>query len=83
MNECRECRSTRIMKDVRAGARNYESSYGIEVIIHERPNWMIFKGAKFSTTKADVCADCGYVSIYATELKTLWDAYQKREQNRS
>lgn len=65
------------MKDVLAVARSYESNYGFEVMIHERPNWLIFKGAKFSTTKTDVCADCGYISIYAKELEILWDGYQK------
>jgi hypothetical protein len=56
-------------------------NYGFQVAVHEKPDAMIFKQARYSATRAEVCADCGFVALYADAPSELWQAYQNRLNN--
>lgn len=84
MKECRECNSTRIIKNARALDRgDYNANLGFNVAVDEKPEAMIFKQARGSAVRADVCADCGYISFYADDPENLWMGYQNQLNNKA
>ena len=41
----------------------------------------MFKGTEFVATTARVCADCGFVEVYAVDPEALWKAHLDRIAN--
>ena len=82
MKKCPECESERIIKDARAIDRTEDLvNIGFQVAVDENPDALIFKSAVYSETKAEICADCGYIQFYAVTPRTLWTAYQTRQKD--
>lgn len=76
MKSCPECRSEKIVKDA------YTSDYGdgaqVRIAVDEEPEALILKKRKYSEVRAEVCADCGNVQLYAKMPDVLWSAYQSQ-----
>lgn len=49
---------------------------GLEVAIDESPDALIFKNRFRSDVRADICGECGYIEIYATNPHGLYRTYQ-------
>lgn len=82
MKSCPECNSQKIITDAKAIDRgDHNSSNDMRVSVDEKPAALIFKQRIYSTVKAHVCADCGFIQFYAEDTKTLWTAYQNRQKN--
>ena len=82
MKKCPECDSQKIISDAKMIERgDGNASYFIRVGIDEKPDALFFKQRIHSEVKANVCADCGYIHLYAEDPKTLWSAYQNRQNN--
>ena len=81
MKNCLECGSERIVSDVKVIDYNENSARDLQVAVDENPDALIFKQRNYSTVKAKVCADCGYIHFFATNPQMLWQTYQNREKN--
>ena len=82
MKNCPECNSQKIIVNAKAvDLGDYNSLNDMKVAVEEKPDALIFKQRIYSTVKAHVCADCGFIQFYAEDPKTLWAAYQNRQKN--
>ncbi|EDY18623.1 conserved hypothetical protein [Chthoniobacter flavus Ellin428] len=65
--KCPKCGSTNIEKDAKVIDRNgsYSSEYEMTIATYQKPRAILFKGERISTVSAWVCADCGYLELYA------------------
>lgn len=76
MNECPECGSHKIVRDAlmrEIGRNDFDQT--IRVVYYEKPDSWISKQPVYSTVRAEVCGDCGYLQPYAEDFKRLWFAY--------
>ena len=57
----------------------------VKIRTYKHPNAVIFKRAIRSELWAWVCADCGYMELYAVNPQALYEAFQEaqREQTES
>ena len=83
MKICYECESEKIIKNANVWETDHSSDKHLHVAIDESPNALFFKDRMYSTVKADVCADCGFIKFYATQPKLLWEAYLRQKENLS
>jgi hypothetical protein len=76
MNECPECGSNRIIKDIhiKEQGENY-ADLTLRAVYFENPDAWIFKKGIHSDIRAEVCADCGLLRTYAADPERLWSAY--------
>ena len=80
MKKCAECNSEKIIKDALVIDRgDANSDHILQVAVDEKPSAFVFKNRMYSDVKADVCADCGYISFYAIYPENLWTTYQNRK----
>lgn len=78
MKKCPECESENIIKDALLLDRGETSSNHIlQIAVDEDPSAYIFKSRHYSDVRAEICAECGYISIYATHPDALWMTYQE------
>ena len=49
-----------------------------ELGVTTKPQALVFKGEVRVPTRAQVCGDCGFVEVYATDPRALWEAYVDR-----
>lgn len=80
MKVCPECSSEKVIKDallIEAGYHHQSLALGI--VVYEKPDAMLFKQAVHTSTRAEVCGDCGYIRSFSTDPKRLWFAYQSRD----
>ncbi len=79
---CLRCGSDSIIPDVRPVDRGEANArYVTEVGIVTNPAALMFKGEVRSETRAQVCADCGFVEVYAVDPEALWNAHLERVTN--
>ncbi len=79
MNECPECGSDKIVKNAlmrEIGRNNMDAT--VRVMYYERPESWISKQPIYSTVRAEVCGNCGFMRTYAEDFKNLWFAYAAR-----
>jgi hypothetical protein len=82
MRKCPDCNSERIIKNAKALDRtDYSADAGFNVAVDENPAAWILKQTVYSTVKLNICADCGFISFYADNPQTLWNAYQNQGKN--
>lgn len=84
MNQCLKCKSQNIIPGVRlleSGSDN--TSKDIKLAVDEDPEAIFFHGRTETPAYAHVCADCGYVEIYAQNPKLLFDAYAEIIKNKA
>lgn len=66
-DECPKCGSGDIISDAKPiGAADHAT---LLVATQRKPEAVIFKGQETSTVSAWVCADCGYLELYADDPK--------------
>jgi predicted nucleic-acid-binding Zn-ribbon protein len=71
-NKCPKCGSTDVIADAKAIDRSYQSNQTeLTVATYRKPEAIIFKGQQDTTVSAWVCAECGYVELYADSPKNL------------
>ncbi len=83
MKKCPECESEKLIKNANVFGKYDGSDKSLDVAIDKSPNALIFKERNYSTVRADVCADCGFIKMYATQPKVLWEAYLHQQENLS
>lgn len=84
MKKCFECESEKIIKNANVWETNKDGGdESLRVAIDQSPNALIFRKRKCSTVRADVCADCGFIKMYATQPQILWEAYLHHQENLS
>lgn len=79
MKECPECRSDKIIRDVKLvdhGDNN--AAYNQTAVVYEKPDALIFKSAVKTGLRAEACGECGFVQSYLVDPKRLWFAYVSR-----
>ncbi len=82
MKSCPECDSQKVIKDAKVIDRgDHNSSNDMRVSVDEKPDALIFKQRIYSTVRAHICADCGFIQFYAEDPNMLWLAYQNRQKN--
>lgn len=64
-NRCPKCGSNDIIADAKAVDWNDGFKRELSVATFAKPDALIFKGESTTTLSAWVCADCGYVELYA------------------
>lgn len=65
-NRCPKCGSNEIIADAKAIDRGDSNmSWELTVATYSHPEALVFKGRLTSTLSAWICADCGYVELYA------------------
>ncbi len=80
MKSCPDCNSQKIIKDAKALDRgDSNSNNDMRVSVDEKPDALIFKQRNYSDIRAHICGDCGFIQFYADDPKTLWMAYQNRQ----
>lgn len=82
MKKCPECNSEKIIKEALAIDRGDQYSTNNMIVgIEQNPKAFIFKNRTDSDVRAEVCADCGYISFYAVNPEYLWSAYQMKKKD--
>ena len=70
--KCPKCGSSDIIADAKAidrGHGNLEGELSVGTFRH--PDALLFKGRLASTMSAWVCANCGYVELYADSPRSI------------
>ena len=76
---CLKCGSDSMVPDVRVIDRGDQNvRQATEVGLQTNPQALLFKGEVRVGTRAQVCGECGFVEVYATDPPALWDAYVDR-----
>ncbi len=76
---CLKCGSDSVIPDVRLIDRGDADQRKVtELGVATKPQALVFKGEVRVPTHAQVCGDCGFVEVYATDPRTLWEAYVDR-----
>ena len=76
---CLKCGSDAMVPDVRLIDRGEsDMRKPAEVGLATKPDAILFKGEVRVGTAAQVCGDCGFVEVYATEPHKIWDAHIDR-----
>ncbi len=75
---CLKCGSDAMVPGVRLIERVNDDRKATELGLATKPNAILFKGEVRVETTAQVCGDCGFVEVYATEPYKLWDAHIDR-----
>jgi predicted nucleic-acid-binding Zn-ribbon protein len=71
-NQCPKCGSNDIIADAKAIDRgHYNGESELSVATFRRPEAMLFKGQLTTTISAWVCADCGFVELYADSPRNI------------
>jgi hypothetical protein len=79
---CLRCGSDSVIPDVRALSRTESGSYLVlEVGVQKNPGALVFKDEVRSKTRAQVCADCGFVELTAVDPEALWQGHLDRIAN--
>ncbi len=79
---CLRCGSDAIIPDVRPDAHDqHDSSRAQYLIVARKPDAIVFKENARVATTASVCADCGFVEVYAVDPEALWAAHLDRVAN--
>ncbi len=55
---------------------DYSAEHTLRVAVDKKPEAWLLKKRTHSYLRAEICADCGFVQVYATDPAALWDAYQ-------
>lgn len=77
MKKCFECDSERIIKN--AKTIDMAGFAHLAAAVDAQPDALVFKQRSESAVRAEICADCGYISIYAVNPQLLWTAYQSQK----
>lgn len=78
--KCTRCDSEKIIPNIRIVDRwgHLEDDY-LAIEIKQNPKALIFKDTHRELISADVCGECGYVSLSVDNPKGLWDAHVKKQ----
>ena len=68
-NKCPKCGSSDVITDAKAIDR--VDNGALSVATFRKPEAVVFKGQVSTTLSAWVCADCGYLELYADEPKRI------------
>ena len=80
MKNCPDCNSQKIIKSAKALDRgDANGNHIMQIAVDEKPDALIFKQRNYSTIKAEVCGDCGFIQFYAENPNLLWMAYQNQQ----
>lgn len=75
---CTKCGAQQVMPDLRILDQDGEfHSRSLSLQIHRNPYAMIFKGEEVVDLRANVCGNCGYTELYATNPGLLWDTFNE------
>lgn len=55
----------------------------LELSVYENPEALVDKYERRVPLKACVCASCGYTELFANDLETLSNVYDKREMKKN
>ena len=76
---CLRCGSDSVIPDVRLLDRGHgDDRRPQELGVQKHPDAMLFKDEVRVRTRAQVCADCGFVEAYAVDPEALWQAHLER-----
>jgi predicted nucleic-acid-binding Zn-ribbon protein len=71
-NKCPKCGSNDVITDAKAIDRSHNSAQKeLTVATFRKPDAILFKGQQNTTVSAWVCAECGFVELYADSPKAL------------
>ena len=73
-NKCPKCGSTDVIADAKAIDRSHSTNpkhTEFTVATFRKPDEIIFEGQQDTAVSAWVCAECGFVELYADSPKAL------------
>ena len=70
-NKCPKCGSSDIIADARATSRTAFGEPELLAATYRKPEAVLFKGELATTLSAWLCADCGYVELYADAPRAI------------
>ena len=71
-NKCPKCGSNDLVADAKAVDRgHYNVETELSVVTFREPEALLFKGRSTTTLSAWICADCGYVELYADTPRSI------------
>lgn len=79
---CLRCGSDSVIPDVRVLSLDSNGAHNVlELGVRKNPAALLMKGEVRSKTRAQVCADCGFVETFAVDAEALWQAHLERIAN--
>lgn len=76
---CPRCGSDAIVPDARLVDRgDGDMRKTLEIGLETKPDAVVFKKEVRVALRAQVCGDCGFVDLFATQPGALWEAYLDR-----
>ena len=76
---CAKCGSSRVIPAARivSKERKLDRVGAIQLGVFRRPGEFLFKRDTRSDLRAQVCGDCGYTELYASDPRLLYEAYRE------
>lgn len=76
---CAKCGSDRIVPNARVRDRGHLNSDAgnLTLIVYEKPDALLFKGAHQGELAARVCGDCGFTELFVEDAPELYDVYRQ------
>ncbi len=77
-NKCLNCGGERLLKGVKAVDRGDNNAcYTLQLHTYKKPMALLFKGTCTADLSANVCEDCGFVTLFAAknEVTKLKEGY--------
>ena len=76
---CPRCGSDAVIPDARLVDRgDGDARKTLDVGLETRPDAVVFKKETRVPLRAQVCGDCGFVDLFATDPGRMWEAYLDR-----
>ncbi len=78
---CARCGSAKVIPDATVEDQGQYSSGDLRVVVHARPDALIFKDGLRGGLRADICGDCGHVEWRVANPDQLYDHYLRSLQS--
>jgi predicted nucleic-acid-binding Zn-ribbon protein len=75
---CPKCQARKVIPDVWVVDRAENGNKQLSVRIDRDPSAWFDTGTEWTELRANVCGQCGYAELYASNPGALWKAYQDR-----
>ena len=77
--KCPVCGSDKLVPDLTVAPHSFSHFNDSAVFVEEKPDALVFKGAKKFTLLASVCGSCGHVMLSVANPEELWKTWQANQ----
>ncbi|MDT0632721.1 hypothetical protein RQM47_14275 [Rubrivirga sp. S365] len=76
---CAHCGSDAVIPDAFLYPKDSGGGTGtLQLGLHRNPSALMLKQTERTDTRVQVCGDCGFVALFSTDARALWDAHVDR-----